>query len=164
MTTEKTKEVPASAGGCSLESLVGQLRDALMANQVRSNPQRDAALASVDVQRLVRPCPACERPIKHTDEIWFNGDGPPPSDAVQCGDCGCRGPISNGKHRGDFLGSIMDAITQWNAMPRKGDKDYRPALGPEEREATPPACARWLVELARRCAKGHNDQAHAAAP
>lgn len=34
---------------------------------------------------------------------------------------------------------------------RKGDPDWRQPLGPEEREATPPAFAEWLVELARRC-------------
>jgi len=39
---------------------------------------------------------------------------------------------------------------------RKGDTDYRPALGPEEREATPPAFARWLVALARRTNQGRN--------
>lgn len=36
---------------------------------------------------------------------------------------------------------------------RKGDKDYRPALGPRDREATPVDFATWLVELAVRCRK-----------
>lgn len=36
---------------------------------------------------------------------------------------------------------------------RKGDPDYKPPLGPAEREHTPPEFAAWLVELARRCAK-----------
>lgn len=34
---------------------------------------------------------------------------------------------------------------------RKGDFGWRPDLEPWEREATPPAFADWLVELARRC-------------
>lgn len=38
---------------------------------------------------------------------------------------------------------------------RKGDSDYRPALGPKEREATPPAFAAWLVELARKSHRGN---------
>lgn len=36
---------------------------------------------------------------------------------------------------------------------KKGDADYQPLLGDAEREHTPEAMARWLVELARRCAK-----------
>ena len=38
---------------------------------------------------------------------------------------------------------------------RKGDADYRPALGPEEREATPLAFAKWLVELSIHCARSN---------
>ena len=34
---------------------------------------------------------------------------------------------------------------------RKGDSDWRRPLGPAEREATPPAFAAWLLELASRC-------------
>lgn len=36
---------------------------------------------------------------------------------------------------------------------KKGDADYQPLLGDAEREHTPEALARWLVELARRCAR-----------
>lgn len=34
---------------------------------------------------------------------------------------------------------------------RKGDSDYRKALGPAEREHTPPEFAAWLVALSIRC-------------
>jgi len=34
---------------------------------------------------------------------------------------------------------------------RKGDSDYRSRLGPAEREHTPPAFAKWLLELAAVC-------------
>lgn len=34
---------------------------------------------------------------------------------------------------------------------RPGDERYRPEISKAEREATPPAFAAWLVELARRC-------------
>lgn len=37
----------------------------------------------------------------------------------------------------------------------KGDHGWRPEIGKEEREHTPPELAKWLVELAARC-KGHN--------
>lgn len=90
---------------------------------MNSTPERDTALASVDVQRLVLPCPCCGDAIKYSDEIWFNGGGPPPSDAVSCGTCGCRGGFGHGRHRGDYIGSIMDAISIWNAMPRRQNKE-----------------------------------------
>jgi len=35
---------------------------------------------------------------------------------------------------------------------RKGMPGYRPRIGEAEREHTPPALARWLVDLAARCA------------
>ncbi len=34
---------------------------------------------------------------------------------------------------------------------RKGEPGYRPHIGKDAREHTPPALAEWLVELARRC-------------
>ena len=40
-----------------------------------------------------------------------------------------------------------------SSLYRKGDPRWKPHCTKEEREATPPAFAEWLVELAKRCAK-----------
>lgn len=40
-----------------------------------------------------------------------------------------------------------------SARRRKGHPQWRPLVRKSEREATPPAFAEWLVELARRCAR-----------
>ena len=63
-------------------------------------------------------CPACEEPIVYEDELFFNGDGPPPSFQIRCGNCGASGPYGHGKQRGDYDGGREDAIALWNAMPR----------------------------------------------
>jgi hypothetical protein len=42
-------------------------------------------------------------------------------------------------------------------------RSCKPEIGKAEREHTPPAFARWLVELARRC-KGHNKEVSDAGP
>lgn len=76
--------------------------------------------------RLVRPlpCPACEHAIEYEDELDYNGGGPPPSYAVQCGYCGASGPFGYGMRRDDHDGGKNDAITKWNAMPRRpNDRD-----------------------------------------
>lgn len=84
---------------------------------MKTTPERDAVLEKVDFATIL-PCPACNQPIVYPDEIWFRGPGPPPSDAVECGSCGARGPFSHGGHRGDYAGSLRDAIKLWNEMPR----------------------------------------------
>lgn len=49
------------------------------------------------------------------------------------------------------LGSAPCVVSPWAGF-RKGMQGWRPQLRQPEREATPPALAEWLVELARRCA------------
>ena len=85
---------------------------------MKQTPERDIALAAVDLTTIL-PCPACNHPVEYPDEIWFNGTGPPPCDAVECGWCGARGPHGMGMQRGDFAGSIKNAIEMWNGMPRR---------------------------------------------
>ena len=65
------------------------------------------------------PCPACEDNIAYEDGLHSNGSGQPPSYQVCCGNCGASGPYGRGRRRNDHDGAKNDAITEWNAMPRK---------------------------------------------
>ena len=57
------------------------------------------------------PCPWCEH---DADEFYYNGPGPPPSYAVQCGWCHARGPCMTGSRRDDHEGAKRRAVEEWN--------------------------------------------------
>ncbi len=84
-----------------------------------SPKDRNLELAMLNIAGATKNCPACHNPIVYADEIKYNGDGPPPSSQVQCGDCGCAGPFAQGSRSGDHIGSILNAIALWNNMPRR---------------------------------------------
>lgn len=58
-------------------------------------------------------CPFCKERLRYF-ELFFNGEGPPPSYAVMCGSCGAQGPTSSGRERDDHYGAREDAVRQWN--------------------------------------------------
>lgn len=60
------------------------------------------------------PCPFCNCKIDVEIEWHFNGEGPPPSYAIVCDNCGAHGPLSLGRQRGDHVGARHDAIKLWN--------------------------------------------------
>ena len=79
----------------------------------------------------IAPCPFCKRSQDEYPAMWYNGPGPPPSYAVQCGDCGAQGPTSRGTCRGDHYGARVDAVREWNRAAEPRNEAAAPAsLGP----------------------------------
>ncbi len=60
------------------------------------------------------PCPFCGRNDEDSPTFYYNGSGPPPSYAVECGWCGARGPCATGNFRDDHEGARVAAIKEWN--------------------------------------------------
>ena len=70
-----------------------------------------------------QPCPFCAEEVDYTS-LWYNGPGSPPSYALCCGNCGAKGPISEGRERGDHVGAREDAVQLWN---NRGGRPRDPA-------------------------------------
>lgn len=70
---------------------------------------------------LVEPCPFCGAKMAEDGmtiadlEFDFNGEGPPPSYALRCGNCGMSGPFGLGRMRDDHYGAKEHAIELWNS-------------------------------------------------
>ena len=50
------------------------------------------------------------------------------------------------------IGRATHVVTNIHGL-RSGDPGYRPEISKSERDATPPAFARWLIDLAAKCRK-----------
>ena len=80
--------------------------------------------------RSVEPCLFCGKE-QDADSFYYNGPGPPPSYAVECGWCGARGSCGTGRRRDDHEGARDEAVKIWNeahaAAERRGAEVEREA-------------------------------------
>jgi hypothetical protein len=81
----------------------------------------------------IAPCPFCGH-AQDGGSLHYNGSGPPPSYAVECGYCGARGSHESGSFRDDHAGARSAAVRAWNealaSASRRGAEAERERLVP----------------------------------